>query len=75
MTELGRYQVVGRRAYRGHLPGTEFEAVLDPNAEGRAIARGSIRLLERLVADLPPVSYRLPTGWPKTQGKEGLADG
>jgi hypothetical protein len=58
--ELGRYRVVGRRAYRGHQPGEEFEACLDRDAEGRAINRGSIRLLERVPAELKPGSYRLP---------------
>jgi hypothetical protein len=61
---LGRYEVCGRRIYRGHPPGAVFEAKLDPAAEARAIRRGSIRLLERLTADLPPGKYRLPLGWP-----------
>jgi hypothetical protein len=64
---MGRYRVSGRRGYRGHLPGAVFEAYLDPRAEARAIGRGSITLLERIPADLPPGSYRLPTGWPATQ--------
>lgn len=64
MNELGRYRVVGRRAYRGHQPGEEFEARLDRNAEVRAVNRGNLVLLERLVADLPPGKYRLPLGWP-----------
>jgi hypothetical protein len=62
--EMGRYRVVGSRRYRGHEPGSVFEAVLDPHAEARAVDRGSIRLLERLTADLPPNKYRLPAGWP-----------
>jgi hypothetical protein len=61
---LGRYEVVGKRAYRGHAPGTEFEARLDRAAEIRAVNRGSIRLLARVDADLVPGSYRLPVGWP-----------
>lgn len=67
---MGRYRVVGRRAYRGHQPGEEFEAKLDPNAEARAVNRGNILLLERLVADLPPGKYRLPTGWPRSQERK-----
>ena len=63
MNFLGVYEVVGRRAYRGHQPGDRFEARLDRNAEARAVARGSIRLLERVADDLPP-NYRLPYGWP-----------
>lgn len=69
---MGRYRVTGKRAYRGHLPGSEFEAVLDPNAEHRAINRGSITLLERLHADLPRGRYKLPVGWPN---RKGLANG
>lgn len=63
MNEIGVYEVVGRRAYRGHQPGEQFEARLDANVESRAIQRGNIRLLDRLVADLPPGNYRLPVGW------------
>lgn len=73
MTGLGRYRVVGTRAYREHEPGEEFEAVLDPNAETRAINRGSIKLLERLIADLPPGKFRLPTGWPPQAGRKEVS--
>jgi hypothetical protein len=61
---LGVYEVVGKRSYREHKPGSRFEARLDRAAEARAVARGSIRLLERIAEDLPPDKYRLPTGWP-----------
>jgi hypothetical protein len=70
VNEMGRYLVSGHRAYRGHMPGTEFEAVLDSAAEARAVRRGSIELLERMVADLPP-NYRLPSGWPTNKGRKG----
>lgn len=66
---IGVYEVTGERAYRGHDPGTTFWAVLDPNAEQRAINRGSIRVIERLAAALPEHRYRLPIGWPTTEGK------
>jgi hypothetical protein len=62
VNEIGRYQVTGKRAYRGHQPGDTFEARLDRNAEIRAVNRGNIILLERLTADLRPGSYRLPAG-------------
>lgn len=75
MKDLGRYQVTGRFKYRGHEIGSVFEAYLPPGAEYRATQRGSITLLERIPADLIPGSYRLPFGWPNTQGKEGLANG
>jgi hypothetical protein len=68
--ELGRYRVVGNRAFRGHEPGTVFEAVLDERQEARAIARGTIDLLERIPADLPAGSYRLPSGWPEPQARK-----
>lgn len=71
MNSLGVYQVVGTRAYRGHQPGEVFESVLDPAAEARAIDRGSIRLLDRLEADLPHGKYRLPAGWPTTKERKG----
>lgn len=60
---LGRYQVIGKRAYREHQPGEYFEARLERNAEGRAIARGSIQLIELIPDDLAPNTYRLPDGW------------
>lgn len=59
----GIYQVVGRRPYRGHQPGEVFEATLDQGAEERAIARGDILLLERVIPGLQPGSYTLPDGW------------
>lgn len=59
----GRYLVVGDRAYRGHEPGTEFTAHLDRNAEGRAVRRGDIELLERFIPSIEPGSYLLPAGW------------
>lgn len=67
MRELGRYKVTGKRAHREHEPGEIFEARLDRRAEERAIARGSIILLERIPDDLTPGSYRLPQGWPEQQ--------
>ncbi len=66
---LGRYQVIGKRAHREHPPGTIFEACLERGAEQRAVARGSIKLLERIPADLPP-QYRLPIGWPTFTPKQ-----
>jgi len=55
-----RYLVTGRRQYRWHEPGTVFEANLDPDAERRAIERGSIRVLEVVEPSLRSGSYRLP---------------
>ena len=54
--------VIGTRAYRGHDPGQDFYAVLDPRAEQRAVARGAIRVLDRLEPVLPD-NYELPRGW------------
>jgi len=58
-----RYRVIGKSAYRGHEPGTEFIARLERVAEGRALRRGSIELLERFLPSLEPGSYSLPEGW------------
>ncbi len=60
----GVYLVTGHRQYRGHDPGDQFEARLDPLAEQRAIQRGAIRLLERIIPTLPEGDYRLPDDWP-----------
>lgn len=59
----GEYLVIGRRAYRGHQPGTTFEARLDRNAEARAIQRGDIQLLRLIAPALQPGSWTFPEGW------------
>lgn len=59
----GLYRVTGRRAYRGHQPGDEFEALLDRNAERRAIFRGDITLIRRVTPSIQPGTYRFPDGW------------
>lgn len=59
-----RYLVTGKRQYRWHAPGTVFEAQLDPDAEQRAIERGSIRVLEEI--DIKVENYELPEDWPDT---------
>lgn len=58
----GLWKVTGRRIYRGHEPGEEFEASLDAAAAGRAVSRGHIVLLEEFVPKLPD-DHRLPEGW------------
>lgn len=55
-----QYLVTGKRGYRWHKPGTVFEAILDPDAERRAIERGSIRVLEVIQPALQAGSYELP---------------
>jgi len=60
----GRYRVTGRRQYRGHEPGTVFEALIDGGAELRAIGRGDIELLERVTPSVKPGSFALPDPWP-----------
>lgn len=76
----GRYRVTGSRIYRGHLPGSDFIARLDRNAEGRAVRRGDIELLERFIPSIEPGSFSLPEDWllsPNTQAnrpaKAGLS--
>lgn len=66
MTALyGVYEVTGRRQYRGHEPGTVFEAILERGAEVRAIARGDIRLIRHVEPGLAEGSWELPPGWPE----------
>lgn len=72
--EYGVYQVTGRRKYRGHDPGTTFEAALDPAVEQRALARRDIRLLRRVVPALEPGSYTLPAGWPPDGAAQPLTE-
>jgi hypothetical protein len=57
------YEVVGRRIYRGHHPGSRFDAALDPGAEQRAVDRGDIRVVRRVTPALQPGSYTFPPGW------------
>lgn len=65
----GTYQVIGHRKYRGHQRGETFDATLDRNAERRAVARGDIVLLARVVPTIQPGSYTFPQGWlTKQQG-------
>lgn len=59
----GRYEVTGIRQYRGHMPGEEFVAKLEPRIERWAISSGQIALLERVTPSLVPGSYRLPPDW------------
>ena len=63
MTEMGEYEVVGKREYRGHSPGTIFEARIDRAAVSRAISRGDIRLLRMVEPVIQSGSFALPDGW------------
>jgi hypothetical protein len=67
------YRVTGKRQYRGHDPGTTFEANLDVGPEQRAIARGDIRIIRRVTPGIQPGSVRSPDGWlpVTTTGQEG----
>lgn len=67
MNEMGEYEVTGTREYRGHAPGTTFEARLDPGPEQRAIARGDIKLIRRFTATVQPGSFTYPDGWLPTE--------
>lgn len=46
------YRVIGTRKYRGNAPGSTFDAVLDPEAEARALARGAIEVVGEQEAPL-----------------------
>jgi hypothetical protein len=61
--EFGLYQVTGRRAYRGHEPGAMFTARLDRAAAQRAVVRGDITLLQRIVPEIQAESFSFPEGW------------
>ncbi len=54
------YKVTGSSEYRGHMPGTTFEARLPAPMERRAIRRGNIELVEESTPRLQPGSYKLP---------------
>ena len=62
--EHGRYRVTGSRAYRGHHPGSEFDAQIAPTVEARAVKRGDIILLERVIPTIVAENLALPQGWP-----------
>ncbi len=57
------YRVCGSLRYRDHDVGETFEAVLDPDAEKRALQLGTIEVLDAKRTELRPGSYRLPDGW------------
>lgn len=50
---MKRYRVLGTKSYLGHAPGTEFAETLDPDAERRALARGSVEVVgeEKTIAE------------------------
>ena len=56
------YKVTGPSEFRGHQPGTTFEARLPEPMERRALRRGNIELVEQSTPKLQPGSYRLPRG-------------
>lgn len=58
----GVWKVTGKRVYRGHQPGTEFEETLSASPAARAVARGDIQLLEQIVPAVPE-EHALPEGW------------
>jgi hypothetical protein len=66
----GIYQVVGRLPFRGHKPGDRFTAKLDPKAERRAVDRGNIVLLERVIPSIQQRTFTLPTGWAQQHEEE-----
>jgi hypothetical protein len=63
VTKGARYRVGPRRRFREHNPGDEFEAILDPLHERRALLRGDIVVVERFVFTLAPGSFALPRDW------------
>jgi hypothetical protein len=57
------YEVLNPRGYRGHSRGAQFEGLLEPDAERRALARGDIRVLQRVTPSVRPGTFTLPQGW------------
>jgi len=58
-------EVIGRREYRGHRPGTRFVTNVDPALE-RGIARGNVRVIAEVDAGVKAGTYGLPPDWPRS---------
>lgn len=58
----GEFLVTGQRRYRGHEPGTRFEARLETGAMQRAIRRGDIAYLRETTPSIEG-PYSFPEGW------------
>jgi hypothetical protein len=71
----GEYRVSGRRTYRGHTPGSTFEAALPPTVEARALARRDIQLIRRIVPTIEADCLQLPSGWGDEPATEARASG
>lgn len=67
---MAEYQVIGKRAYRGHSPGSVFEARIPAGPASRAIGRGDIRLIREVTPELQP-GWQLPDGWVTNNPKHG----
>lgn len=63
------YRVIGQHRYREHDPGATFEALLEPDAEERALRHGVLELVERSDPGLRPGSF-VP-GWRAAREREG----
>lgn len=57
------YRVSGTARYQGHEPGTVFVGLLPPEAEARAVARGSIEIVAAGPVSLDATRAVLPRGW------------
>lgn len=56
------YRVRGSYHFRGHAPGTTFEASLEPDEERRAVRRGNIEILFSQRITLDESKIRRPKG-------------
>lgn len=64
------YRVSGRQKFLGYAPGETFVAELDSGVEERAIARGSIEIVEEAEVALDATRASLPRGWiPKSSSR------
>lgn len=72
---MATYIVRGPLRYRDHDVGEIFEAVLDPDAEQRALRLGTIEVIDPKRTELRPGSYRLPDGWLPEHTQHGAPQG
>lgn len=57
------YRVCGKRRFLGYEPGETFVADLEYGLEARAIARGSIEIVDDGAVALDATRATLPAGW------------
>ena len=69
MFDTPRYEVTGTQPVLGHLPGSFFEADLDPVMEQRLISARAITPVAKPAAPEPPVRLDDPQPDPEPEGE------